>query len=50
MPNLIFLVIEEHESEILQVECRMECSIVGEQEQRLLAGTNVVDYGRWYLL
>ena len=48
--NLIFLVMEEHESEVLQVECRMECSLVGEQEQRHSAGTDIVDYRRWYLL
>ena len=48
--NLIFLVIEEHESEVLQVESRMECSLVGEKEQRHSAGTDIVYYGRCYLL
>ena len=28
----------------------MECSLVGEQEQRHSAGTDIVDYGRCYLL
>ena len=37
---------EEHESEVLEVECGMECSLLGEQEQRHSAGT---DYGRSYL-
>ena len=48
----MFLVVEEHESEVLQVESRMECSLVGEQEQRHSAGTDipVVYYGRCYLL
>ena len=47
---LIFLVIGEHESEVLQVESRMESSLVGEQEQRHSAGTDIVYYGRCYLL
>ena len=34
--NLLFLALEEDESEVLQ--CRMECSLVGEQEQGHLAG------------
>ena len=34
--NLLFLALEEDESEVLQ--CRMECSLVGEQEQRHSAG------------
>ena len=46
----MFLVVEEHESEVLQVESRMECSLVGEQEQRHSAGTDIVYYGRCYLL
>ena len=29
---------EEHESEVLQVECGMECSLLGKQEQRHSAG------------
>ena len=33
-------IVEEHESEVLQVECRIECSLVGEQEQRHSAGTD----------
>ena len=43
---------EEHESQVLQVECSMECSLLGEQEQSHSAGTDIVcsDYGRWYLL
>ena len=32
---------EEHESEVLQVECGMECSLLGEQEQRHSAGTHI---------
>ena len=32
---------EEHESEVLQVECGMECSLLGEQEQRYSAGTHI---------
>ena len=46
---LIFLAMEEHESQVLQVECSMECSLLGEQEQSHSAGTDIV-HGRWYLL
>ena len=35
-----YIVIEEHESEVLQVDCRMECSLLGEQEQTHSAGTD----------
>ena len=43
---------EEHESEVLQVECSIECSLLGEQEQSHSAGTDIIiiDYRRWYLL
>ena len=43
---------EEHESEVLQVECSIECSLLGEQEQSHSAGTYIIiiDYRRWYLL
>ena len=37
---------EEHESEVLQVECRMESYLLGEQEKSHSAGTDIVDYGR----
>ena len=57
LPNLlrlylIFLAIEEHESEVLQLECSMESSLPGEQEQSHSAGTDipVVVYGRWYFI
>ena len=40
---------EEHESQVLQVECSMEWSLLGEQEQSQSAGTDIV-HGRWYLL
>ena len=46
---LIFLAMEEHESQVLQVECSMECSLLGEQEQSHSEGTDIV-HGRWYLL
>ena len=47
----IFLGMEEHESEVLQVECRMECYLLGEQEKSHWAGTDIVDYGRlWKLI
>ena len=36
---------EEHESQVLQVECSMECSLLGEQEQSQSAGTDIV-HGR----
>ena len=39
--NFIFLAVEEHESEVLQVECDMECSLLGEQEQSHSAGTHI---------
>ena len=32
---------EEHESEVLQVECGMESSLLGEQEKRHSAGTDI---------
>ena len=32
---------EEHESQVLQVECSMECSLFGEQEQSNSAGTDI---------
>ena len=38
----IFLAIEEHESEVLQVECGMECSLLGEQEQSHSAGIHTM--------
>ena len=43
---------EEHESEVLQVECSIECSLLGEQEQSHSAGTDIIiiDYRRWDLL
>ena len=43
---------EEHESEVLQVECSIECSLLGEQEESYSAGTDIIiiDYRRWYLL
>ena len=57
LPNLlrwylIFLAIEERESEVLQLECSMESSLPGEQEQGHSAGTDIIiiDYRRWYLL
>ena len=40
---------EEHESQVLQVERSMECSLLGEQDQSHSAGTDIV-HGRWYLL
>ena len=33
---------EEHESQVLQVECSMESSLLGEQEQSHLTGTDIV--------
>ena len=55
LPNLlrfylIFLAIEEHGSEVLQVECSMESPQPSEQEQSHSEGTDilVVVYGRWY--
>ena len=33
---------EEHESEVLQVECSIECSLLGEQEQSHSAGTVII--------
>ena len=33
---------EEHESQVLQVECSMECSLLGEQAQSHSAGTAIV--------
>ena len=41
---------EEHESEVLQVECSIECCLLGEQEQSHSAGTDIIDYRRWCLL
>ena len=43
---------EEHESEVLQAECSIECSLLGEQEQSHSAGTDIIiiDYRRLYLL
>ena len=43
---------EERESEVLQVECSIECSLPGEQEQSHSAGTDIIiiDYRKWYLL
>ena len=43
---------QEHESEVLQVECSIECSLLGEQEQSHSAGTDIIiiDDRRWYLL
>ena len=43
---------QEHECEVLQVECSIECSLLGEQEQSHSAGTDItiIDYRRWYLL
>ena len=43
---------EKHESEVLQAECSIECSLLGEQEQSHSAGTDIIiiDYRRWYLL
>lgn len=32
---------EEYESEVLQVECGMKCSLLGEQEQRHSAGAHI---------
>ena len=48
----MFLALEERESEVLQVECSIECSLLGEQEQSHSAGTDIIiiDYRRWYLL
>ena len=51
LPNLlrlylIFLALEERESEVLQVECSIECSLPGEQEQSHSAGTDIIDYRR----
>ena len=39
--NFIFLAMEEYESEVLQVECGMKCSLLGEQEQRHSAGAHI---------
>ena len=57
LPNLlrfylIVLAIEEHESEVLQLECSMESSLPGEQEQSHSSGTDitVVVYARWYFI
>ena len=33
---------EEHENEVHQIECSMECSLLGEQEQSHSAGTDIV--------
>ena len=33
---------EEHESEVHQIERSMECSLLGEQEQSHAAGTDIV--------
>ena len=41
---------EGHESEVLQVECSIECCLLGEQEQSHSAGTDIIDYRRWSLL
>ena len=41
---------EEHESEVLQVECSIECCLLGEEEQSHSAGTDIIDYRRWCLL
>ena len=41
---------EEHESEVLQVECSIECCLLGEQEQSHSAGTDIIDYRKWCLL
>ena len=46
----MFLALEEHESEVLQVECSIECCRLGEQEQSHSAGTDIIDYRRWCLL
>ena len=49
---IIFSALEKHESEVLQVECSIQCSLLGEQEQSHSAGTDIIiiDYRRWYLL
>ena len=33
-----------------QVECSIECCLLGEQEQSHSAGTDIIDYRRWCLL
>ncbi|CAH3191003.1 unnamed protein product [Porites lobata] len=40
---------EEHESQVLQVECSRKCSLLGEQEQSQSAGTDIV-HGRCEVL
>ena len=47
-----YIALEEHESEVLQVECSIQCSLLGEQEQSHSAGTDIIiiDYRRRYLL
>ena len=38
----LLIAMEEHESEVHQIECSMECSLLGEEEQNHSAGTDIV--------
>ena len=45
-----YIALEEHESEVLQVECSIQCSLLGEQEQSHSGGTDItiIDYRWWF--
>ena len=44
------LALDELESEVLQVECSIECCLLGEQERSHSAGTDIIDYRRCMML